>query len=76
MYRVTLIPKQSTMNDIRRPWIDSGREWNGDTGEFVFDNVKDFNSSNGLIQIGKERKLYIYNAVDFYRVKVEVIDNE
>lgn len=74
MYKITLIPKQSTMDDIRRPWIDSGRDWNGDTGEFVFDNVNDYDVANGgVVIIQKEAKMYIYNLEDFYRIKVEVL---
>lgn len=74
MYKITLIPKQSTMDDIRRPWIDSGRDWNGDDGEFVFNDIIDANLEGATLKIiAKNGNLYMYNMIDFYRVKMEEV---
>ena len=73
MYEITLIPKESTLLDIQEPWVNSGREWNGEDGEFFFEEVDNYEIVNGSILIQKEATIYIYNMADFYRVKIEVL---
>lgn len=70
MYRVELIPKSSTLADILTPWVNSGRKDNSKDGQFVFESADCVLCENGLIQIRVKEKDYIYNMVDFYRLKV------
>ena len=70
MYRVELIPKTSTLDDIIEPWICSGRVDNRADGVFVFEDCEDCAVQEGTIYIQKSKKQYIYNLADFYRVKV------
>lgn len=70
MYRVELIPKTSTLDDIIEPWICSGRVDNRADGVFVFKDCEDCTVQEGTIYIAKGKKQYIYNLADFYRVKV------
>lgn len=69
-YRIELIPKTSTMNDIIGPWVDSGRDDNRSDGQFVFESVKNCFVSTGVVVIETGDKNYFYNLADFYRVKV------
>ena len=72
--KLTLIPKTSVLEDIKKPWIDSGREWNGDEGEFVFESEDlDAEFNHGVLKIKTGNKMYLYNMSDLYRVKLEVI---
>lgn len=73
MYKITMIPKQSTLEDIKKSWIDSGREWNGDLGEFCFDDVDCYEVISGAVMIQKEDCRYVYNTQDFYRLKIQVM---
>ena len=68
--RVELIPKQSTLDDIRGPWVDSGREDNCRDGQFVFDEAESCWVNAGVITIISNQKTYFYNMADFYRVRV------
>ena len=68
--RVELIPKQSTLDDIRGPWVDSGREDNCRDGQFVFDEAESCAVVGGTVIIVSKGKSYFYNMADFYRVKV------
>ncbi len=70
MYRVELIPKTSTLDDIIEPWVCSGRVDNRADGVFVFEDCNSCNVDDGIISIAKEGKWYIYNLADFYRVKI------
>ena len=72
-YRIELIPKTSTLNDIIGPWVDSGREDNSGDGQFVFESVKNCFVSTGVVVIETNDKNYFYNLSDFYRVKVIAI---
>ena len=68
--RVELIPKQSTLDDIRGPWVDSGREDNCRDGQFVFDEAESCATFEGMVIIVSKGKRYVYNMADFYRVRV------
>jgi len=70
MYRVELIPKTSTLNDIIEPWVCSGRVDNRADGVFVFEDCTQALVDGGAIFIAKAGKQYVYNLADFYRVKV------
>jgi len=70
MYRVELIPKTSTLDDIIEPWVCSGRIDNRADGVFVFDDCIDAGINFGVVEIAKEGKTYYYNVADFYRVKI------
>ena len=70
MYRVELIPKTSTLDDIIEPWVCSGRIDNRADGVFVFEDCESCILEDGSIQIQKSGKSYFYNLSDFYRVKV------
>ncbi len=70
MYRVELIPKTSTLDDIIEPWICSGRIDNRADGVFVFEDFEDCTVQEGTIYIAKSGKSYFYNLADFYRVKI------
>lgn len=70
MYRVELIPKTSTLDDIIEPWICSGRVDNRADGVFVFEDCTGCLIQDGAILIAKGNKNYAYNLYDFYRVKV------
>jgi len=69
MYRVELIPKQSTNLDIIGPWTDSGREDNTADGQYVFEFADSCFVSHGTIMVAEGDKTYWYNLADFYRVK-------
>lgn len=70
-YRIELIPKTSTLDDIIEPWVCSGRIDNRAEGEFVFDGALacDVRSRTIVIEM-PNGKTYYYNMEDFYRVKV------
>lgn len=69
-YRIELIPKTSTMEDIIEPWVCSGRIDNRADGEFVFDEVESHSFSDGMLHIYTDTKSYSYNLSDFYRIKM------
>lgn len=73
MYKITMIPKQSVLEDIKKSWIDSGREWNGDLGEFCFDDVDYYRVEDSMFIVEKEDCHYFYNTQDFYRFKIQVM---
>lgn len=68
-YRIELIPKTSTLNDIIEPWVCSGRVDNRADGAFIFDNVETYYVADGTVHIFCGGKSYFYNLADFYRVK-------
>jgi hypothetical protein len=68
-YRIELIPKTSTLNDIIGPWVDSGREDNRIDGQFIFEDVDSFRFADGTLIIHRGMTDYFYNLADFYRVK-------
>lgn len=69
MYRVELIPKVSTLNEVIDHWVKAGREY-----EFVFENAKSCLVEEGTIEIIDDCSVaYFYNMADFYRVKVIVL---
>ena len=68
--RIELIPKQSTLDDIIGPWVNSGREDNCKDGQFVFVDVESYWIDGGVITIISDDKSYYYNMADFYRVRV------
>ncbi len=71
MYRVELIPKTSTLDDIIEPWVCSGRVDNRADGFFVFEDYEScIVDPHGTLRIFKAGKSYFYNLSDFYRVKV------
>jgi hypothetical protein len=70
MYRVELIPKTSTLQDIIGPWVDSGRVDNSSDGVFVFENAEACHVADGTVYVSSNDKTYFYNMADFYRVKV------
>lgn len=73
--KLTLIPKASVLEDIKKPWTDSGREYNGDDGEFAFESEQlDAELDNGVLKIKTGNNMYLYNMADFYRVKLEVTE--
>ncbi len=63
MYRVELIPKTSTLNDIIEPWVCSGRVDNRADGVFVFEDCDKCLIQEGAILIAKGNKNYAYNLI-------------
>lgn len=71
MYRVELIPKTSTLDDIIEPWVCSGRIDNRADGSFIFDGALCVVVLSRTIEIIMPAgKTYYYNMEDFYRVKI------
>ena len=69
-YRVELIPKTSTLDDIIESWVCSGRIDNRADGVFVFEDCESCVVESGVVRIFKTGKSYFYNLADFYRVKI------
>ena len=67
---IELIPKQSTLDDIIGPWVNSGRSDNSKDGKFIFTGVKSYNYLNGILDIHTSKATYVYNLADFYRIKI------
>jgi len=72
-YTVEAIARQSTMDDITRYWEASGRvNTIGDTGQIVFDNVKQWAQYHGVMEIyTASGDIFFYNVADFYRFKIK-----
>ncbi len=70
MYRVEMIPKQSTINECLEFWKASGREDETGNGQFVFEDVEAVPVDSGTLEIHKGGQIYLYNLADFYRIKI------
>jgi len=77
MYRIEMITKASTMQDIIPSWVASGRVDNSAEGQIVFESADFYNVANGTVHIEVGEKRYFYNLSDFYRVKaVKIPDHD
>lgn len=71
--KIEFILRESTIRDILKPWVDTGHTDNSGDGGFCFDNVHDYDITNGVIHItinDDDANEYIYNISDFYRIKI------
>lgn len=67
---IEFILKESTIDNIRGPWVRAGKVDNAAKGSFVFKDIKSWESDEKLMTIYTEDDIYIYNISDFYRIKI------
>ncbi|MCW8885551.1 MAG: hypothetical protein OQK12_09900 [Motiliproteus sp.] len=70
MYRIEMIPKESTIQECLTFWTATGREDETPNGQFVFEKVESYFYYDRTLEIRNGDKLYLYNMSDFYRIKI------
>ena len=71
--RIEFILRESTIRDILKPWVDSEHADNSNDSGFCFEDVHDYDITDGIIHITNnddDASEYIYNISDFYRIKI------
>ncbi len=70
--KIQFILKESTIADIKNPWVNAGNNDNTDQGGFTFKSEYAINYviEDGLIIVETSEGTYIYNISDFYRIKI------
>lgn len=70
MYKVEFIHKKSTYDDIIENWKGLGKSNDSEHG-FIFESYNCPYFHDGVLELNKDGKTYVYNPSDFYRIKYE-----
>lgn len=71
MYKVEFIFKESVLKDSINNWNSMGKTTeNNNKGGFIFECEEHPLVQDGYIWIAADDSRYMYNLVDFYRIKI------
>lgn len=75
MFTIELLPRESVLQDILPAWEASGRTYDSAEG-INFDAVTTYAIDGGVLRIASGDNIYFYNIADFYRVKIQAIQDD